>query len=121
MAGVVHVQWYATVLRQDLLAAEVARVSPLALRYGAAQYAVHRSNDDRYIIRQMLWFEDKADWYRFWDGPEMIEFRRRHMGHYQVPISYVWYDEIAAGAVGPEVPLEPAPEPEPEPAPQAAS
>jgi hypothetical protein len=118
--GVVHIQWYATVLRQHALAAEITRVAPLSLRYGATQYAVHRSHDDRYSIRQMVWFESKADWYRYWDGPEMVEFRRRNMGHYQNPINYIWHEEIAAGALGPEVPLEPAPEPEPQPAPQGA-
>ena len=121
MAGVVAVEWYATVLRQDSLAAELAAVTPLSLRYGASQYAVHVSRDDRYKIRQMLWFEDKRDWYRFWEGAEMNEFRRRNAGRYQVLINYAWHDEIAAGALGPEVPLESAPEPEPEPAPQAAS
>ena len=35
----------------------------------------------------------------------MIEFRRRHMGRYQIPINYVWYDELVAGALGPEVPI----------------
>ena len=120
MAGVVHIQWYATVLRQQALAADISHVAPLALRYGASQYAVHRSNDDRYTIRQMVWFESKQDWYRYWDGPEMIEFRRRQMGRYQIPISYVWHEELAAGALGPGVPLESAPEPEPEPEPQVA-
>ena len=113
MAGVVHIEWYATVLRQEALAAEIARVSALSLRHGATQYAVHRSDDDRYKIRQLIWFGNKQDWYRYWDGIEMIEFRRRNMGHYQTPISYVWHEELAAGALGPEVPLEPAPEPEP--------
>ena len=117
-AGVVHIQWYATILRQDHLAAEVARVSPTALRYRATQYAVHRSRDDRYKIMQMAWFESKADWYRYWDGVEMIEFRRRNLSHYQIPINYVWYDELAAGALGPEVPTG-EPEPEPAPAPSA--
>ena len=121
MGGVVWVPWYATVLRQETFAAEVARVAPLALRYGATQYAVHRSQDDRYKITQMAWFESKSDWYRFWDGPEMIEFRRRNLGHFQVPIVYVWHDELAAGALGPEVPLAPEPEPEPETTPHAAA
>jgi hypothetical protein len=115
MAGVVWIPWYATVLRQDLMAEEVAAVAPIALRYGATQYSVHRSQDDRYKITQMAWFESKRDWYRYWDGPEMIEFRRRHSGHFQVPMVYVWHDELAAGALGPEVPLVPEPEPEPEP------
>jgi len=114
--GVVVVQWYATVLRQDTFAAAVAQAAPLALRYGATQYAVYRSRDDRYRINQMAWFDSHADWYRFWEGPEMIEFRRRNSTHYQIPITYIWHDELAAGALGPEVPLAPEPEPEPEPA-----
>ena len=118
MAGVVHIPWYATILRQDALAADIAAAAPLAMRYGATQYAVHRSLEDRYRIRQMMWFESKEDWYRYWDGPEMIEFRRRSTGHYQIPINYEWHDELAAGALGPEVEV---PEPAPEPEPQAAT
>jgi hypothetical protein len=113
MAGVVHIDWYATVLRQDRFAAEVASVAPLALRYGATAYSVHRSRDDRYKIMQMTWFESKVDWYRYWDGPEMMEFRRRNLGRYQIPITYVWYDELVAGELGPEVEGEPEPEPAP--------
>ena len=119
MADLVWVQWYATVLRQKAFAADVARVAPIALRYGATQYQVHVNNDDRYRITQMTWFENKADWYRYWDGPEMIEFRARNIRHFQVPITYAWADEIAAGALGPEVPASEA-EPAPEPQPQAA-
>jgi hypothetical protein len=115
MAGVVHIDWYATVLRQERFAAEVAYVAPLALRYGATAYAVHRSRDDRYKVMQMAWFESKQDWYRYWDGVEMIEFRRRNTGRYTIPITYVWYDELVAGALGPEA------EPEPEPTAPAPS
>ena len=61
MAGVMHVDWYATTLRQDLFAAELCAVAPLALRYGATQYSVHRSQDDRYKIIQMAWFEEYQD------------------------------------------------------------
>jgi hypothetical protein len=107
MAGVIHIDWYSTVLRQEAFAVEVAYVAPLALRYGATQYSVHRSRDDRYRIVQMAWFETKQDWYRYWEGLEMIEFRRRNTGHYQIPISYVWYDELVAGTLGPEVGVEP--------------
>jgi hypothetical protein len=107
MAGVVHVDWYATVLRQEAFAVEVSYVASLALRYGATQYSVHRSRDDRYKIMQMAWFESKPAWYRYWEGPEMVEFRRRHAGKYQIPIQYIWYDELVAGALGPEVGLEP--------------
>jgi hypothetical protein len=51
----------------------------------------------------------------------MSEFRARNSGRYQIPIVYVWHDELAAGALGPEVPTIPEPEPSPEPAPPAAA
>ncbi len=119
--GVVYIPWYATVLRQETFAEAVAAIAPLALRYGATQYQVHVSRDDRYKITQMAWFATKRDWYTYWDGPEMTEFRRRYSGHFQIPIVYFWSDEIAVGALGPEVPLTAVPEPEPEPTPQAAA
>ena len=128
MADLVWVKWYSTVFRKDAFAADLAQVAPLALRYGATQYSVHVDNDDRYRVTQMTWVPSKTAWYRYWDGPEMIEFRARNMGRYQVPIAYSWADEIAYGALGPEVPTAepngaPTPNgtPEPSPAtPQAA-
>jgi hypothetical protein len=120
VAGVVHIPWYATLLRQQSLALEVAQLAPIALRYGATQYAVHQSRDDRYKILQMAWFESRTDWYRYWDGPEVIEFRRRNSGRFQIPIVYVWHEELVAGALGPEVGLEPEPAPEPQPHPTTA-
>jgi hypothetical protein len=121
MAGVVHIPWYATVLRQERFAEAVAAVAPICLRYGATQYQVHRSLEDRYKIVQMMWFESDADWYRYWEGPEMIAFRRRNAGYFQIPVTYIWHDELASGALGPEVPLAPEPEPSPETEPQAAA
>jgi hypothetical protein len=120
MAGVVHIPWYATLFRGDELTAEVAQAAALSLRYGATQYQVHRSLDDRYKILQMVWFESKTAWYRYWDGPEMIAFRRRNSGRFQVPITYLWHEEIVAGQLGPQVGLAPEGAPEPEPTPIAA-
>lgn len=111
MAGVVRIPWYATVFRGDTFADAVVAISPLALRFGATRYAVHRSRDDMYRIDQMLWFESKDDWYLYWESPELIEFRARWMGKYQIPVVYVWYDELAAGDLGPQVPTH---EPDPD-------
>jgi hypothetical protein len=97
MAGVVYIPWYATVARHDELAEDICEMAPVVLRYGATKYAVHRSRDDRYKITQMAWFEAKSDWYRYWDGPEMIEFRASHSRRYQIPVVYVWHDELTVG------------------------
>ncbi len=97
MAGVVHIPWYATLLRSDNFAEAVAEMAPLSLRYGATKYAVHRSRDDKYKIHQMMWFDSKDDWYRFWESEDLIEFRARYSGRYQIPIVYIWHDELVAG------------------------
>src|ERR1700689_5467921 len=99
MEDLMWVLWYATILRQNSFAESVAEVAPIALRYGATQYKVHVNNDDHYKITQMTWVPNHATWYEYWEGPEMIEFRARYSGKYQVPIVYVWVDEIAAGSL----------------------
>jgi hypothetical protein len=80
------------------------------MRYGATEYQVFRSRDDRYKFIQMATFESKLEWGRFWEGEEAIAFRTNHQGWYQVPVLYVWQDRIAQGGY-PEVtaaPLAPA-------------
>jgi hypothetical protein len=97
MAGIVHVPWYATVFRGDKLAAAVAEIAPVALRYGATSYAVHRNRDDAYKILQLAAFESKSDWERYWNGPDMIRFRAINQSLYQVPLLYSWADVIIEG------------------------
>lgn len=97
MAGVVHIPWYATGFRGDKLAAALEEVTPLAVRYGATSWGVHRSRDDRYSMLQMVAFEDKLDWERFWHGPEMTRMRATCSSWYQVPITYVWHDVLVEG------------------------
>jgi hypothetical protein len=114
-----HVQWYATVFRGDMFVDAVSEVAaPATLKYGASRYSVQRSQDDAYRIIQQIWFDSKDDWYRYWEGPEMREFRARYSGKYQVPITYVWHSEYAADGVAPEavVPADLDPEPQPTPA-----
>lgn len=101
MAGVVHIPWYATLFRGDKLAAAVAEAAAASIRYGATQYKVHRSRDDAYRILQMVWFESRLDWERYWEGPEMVALRTNHSGQYQVPVLYVWHDELVDDVIEP--------------------
>ena len=97
MSGFVHVPWYATGFRGDQLQAELERVTPLATRYGATQYVVYRGRDDRYKFLQAIEFEDHLDWERFWEGPEMVDFRTFCQGWFQVPVLYSWFDLVCQG------------------------
>jgi hypothetical protein len=96
--GVIHIQWYATVLQDEIFADAIAeQAAPLTFKYGATKYSVMRSKDDPYRMTQYVWFDSHDDWYRYWEGPEMREFRAYWSQKYQVPIVYVWFDEIASG------------------------
>jgi hypothetical protein len=102
MSGTVIVPWYATGFRGDAFEVALNEVAATALRYGASSYAVYRARDDRYKFQQLASFEKHLDWERYWDGPEMTDFRGRHSSWYQVPVLYGWWDETTVGAVAPE-------------------
>jgi quinol monooxygenase YgiN len=105
--GVIHVQWYATVFQGDIFVDAInEQAAPLALEYGATKYSVMRSKDDPYRMTQLAWFESHDDWYRYWEGPEMREFRAYWSGRYQAPITYVWFDEVVSGEAAPAVATE---------------
>ena len=99
MAGTVIVPWYATGFRADGFEDALGEVAATALRYGAESYAVYRAQDDRYRFQQLAAFESKLDWERYWEGDEMVYFRARHSGWYQVPVLYGWWDLTAHGGI----------------------
>jgi hypothetical protein len=103
MGGTVIVPWYATGFRGDAFEAALNEVAATALRYGAGSYAVYRARDDRYKFQQLAFFAEHLDWERYWNGPEMTEFRVRHSSWFQVPVLYGFWEKTAGGAV-----LEPA-------------
>ncbi|HUN77370.1 MAG TPA: hypothetical protein VMU32_00450 [Solirubrobacteraceae bacterium] len=110
--GTVIVPWYATGFRKEGFAAALNEAAAVALRYGASSYTVYRSRDDLYRFQQLAHFERYSDWERYWEGPEMIGFRTRHSGWYQVPVLYGWWDVTAAGELDPDavwLPAEPSP------------
>jgi hypothetical protein len=97
--GIVHIPWYATIFRGDKLAVALQAIAPVALRYGATDFAVHRSRDDQYRFLQMVTFETKLQFERYWYGEEFIGFRADYATWYQVPVLYVWNDVVVAGSM----------------------
>ena len=95
MAGVVHIPWYATGFRGDALEQALEEISRLSLRYGATSYHVYRYRDDRYKFLQVIAWNDKLDWERYWEGQDLIDFRVINSGYYQVPVVYQWVDQVA--------------------------
>jgi hypothetical protein len=96
-AGSVHIPWYATLFRGDQFEAALMEIAPVAIRYGARDYTVYRSRDDRYKFLHASTFESKLDWERYWNGAEFIQWRARYTSWYQIPLLYVWHDVVIAG------------------------
>jgi hypothetical protein len=99
MAGVVQVPWYATLFRGDKFEVALQEIAPVALRYGATDYRVYRSRDDRYRFLQMATFEDHYDWDRYWNGEEFSVWRGDYSSWYQVPVLYTWSDLVVHGGM----------------------
>ncbi|HEV2997628.1 MAG TPA: hypothetical protein VGX16_00860 [Solirubrobacteraceae bacterium] len=93
------VPWYATGFRADEFEAALGEAAAIALRYRASSYGVYRSREDRYRFQQLAAFESPLDWERYWEGPEMIDFRARHSSWYQVPVLYGSWDQTAGGGL----------------------
>jgi hypothetical protein len=96
--GVAQIPWYATFFRGDEFEAALRDIAPIAMRYGALDYIVYRNRDDRYKFTQSATFESKADFERYWYGPEMTTFKTVHSGWYQVPILYTFADIVTSGS-----------------------
>ncbi len=97
MAGVVNIPWYSTLFRGDQFEVALLEIAPLALRYGASDYEVLRSNDDRYRFWQFSHFNDKGDFDAYWYGPEFMEWRADYTSWYQVPVLYTWFERVSHG------------------------
>ena len=101
MAGVVNIPWYSTLFRGDQFEVALGEIAPISLRYGATDFQVLRSNDDRYRFWQFAAFEEKMGFEAYWYGPEFSEWRADYTSWFQVPIIYTWFDRVLAGELAP--------------------
>ncbi len=104
MADSFHIAWYATGFRGEKLERALEDVTATSLRYGATEWSLHRSKDDRYKILQIVGFTNKTEFERWWQGPEMIQFRAITSGWYQVPLVYTPHDLVGGGRVVADAP-----------------
>lgn len=92
--GMVHIPWYATFFRGDKFEVALKAATEVSAKYGATDFAVYRSRDDRYKFLQTVSFNSKLEWERYWNSQEMIDFREEFSSFYQVPVLYVWNDVV---------------------------
>jgi quinol monooxygenase YgiN len=100
MAGVVILPWYATFFRGDRFEQALEEIAPIALRYGALDYEILRSQQDTYKFMQLSTWERKHDFEAYWGGPEFSRWRADHQSWYQVLIMPEWNDRVARDEAG---------------------
>jgi quinol monooxygenase YgiN len=100
--GVAQIPFYVTLFRGDRFASSIKEIAPVALRYGASRYSVHRNRVDTYKFLMMNTWEDKQAFEAYWYGPEFNHWRAVHSSWYQVPLLYTWADLIIEGGTGEE-------------------
>jgi len=103
--GVVHLPFYATGFRGDDLAAALAQLAPISLRYGATRYDVYRSRDDRYKFLLEIEFDEKSQWDAFYYGDEFTSMRAACSSWFAVPLLYWWNDSVCRGSLRREAEL----------------
>ena len=99
MAKAVEVQWNLTPFRSDDFVEGLRPYAELSINYGAKGYLLIRQADDELIVKQLSFFEQKADWDRYWNSDAMCEMRAKLAGHYAVPLLYTWQEVITHGHV----------------------
>ena len=67
MSVVFNVPWYATGFRGDSFEVALNEIGPVALRYGASNWAVYRYKDDLYKFQQIATFEDSLQYTLYWN------------------------------------------------------
>jgi hypothetical protein len=100
MAVVYNIGWYATGFRGDSFAEALQEIAPVALRYGATEWAVYRAIDDRYKFQQMATFESKAAGDLYWNSPDFSAWRTRYSSWFQVPVVPAPLKLIGSGGLG---------------------
>jgi hypothetical protein len=91
--------WFVNPFRGDQFAEAWTPHAAAAMRYGASGWALLRSADDPLRFTQISFFEDHADWDRYWYGDEMAAAREEILGLFQVPLQYTWQHVIGIGSL----------------------
>jgi hypothetical protein len=99
MAGVVHIPWYVSLFRSDAFGEALSEIASVALKYGATEFTIYRSNDDKYSYLQVAAFDTKLDFERYWLSDEFKEWRSRYGSWYHLPVVYQWHEVVASGRI----------------------
>lgn len=95
----VEIVWSVVPFRSDEFVALWRPYAELAINFGAKGYLLLRQADDELIVKQYAFFENKADWERYWNSDALQKGRTKILGLHAVPLLYTWQEILTHGQV----------------------
>jgi quinol monooxygenase YgiN len=97
MIEMVSVDFHLVPFRAAKFAALYRPAVPRVMAYGATGYAFHRSEDDSDHFVHVSFWENRADFQRYWLSREMIAVREQTLGLYGQPVIPGWSQVLERG------------------------
>jgi hypothetical protein len=95
----VQINWIINPFRAEKFEAIWLPAAEAMLDFGARGWAFLRSGDDPQEFIQLGLFDDKLDFDRYWQSPEITAYRVQVTGLYHVPILPIWLTVEGSGQI----------------------
>jgi len=94
---VMEIDFQTTPFRAEKFIAVYAPAAARVLAYGASSYLLYRSEDDPDHFVHLSFWDDRADFERYWFSSEIQEVRRKLSGYYEQPVLPHWGIQYGRG------------------------
>lgn len=98
MAHISEISWHVTPFRAQRWIDLWEPAAAKATEYGAADWAIYRSNEDPLLFRQVITWENKSDFDRYWNSEEISELRAGIIDLFDKPLLPVWCTPIVSSS-----------------------
>ncbi len=94
MAYISELSWHVTPFRAQRWIDLWEPAAAKATEFGALNWRIYRSTEDPLLFRQVITWEDKADFESYWFSEEVSAIREQVIDFYDKPLLPVWCTPI---------------------------
>jgi heme-degrading monooxygenase HmoA len=94
-----YIEWHVTPFRRDAFLEVWEPALERALAYGAKGSFLTRNEDDPLHIRQVTFWDNRADQQRWWFSDELSHLRQNALKYFHKPVEQHWHAHIAEAAL----------------------
>jgi len=94
MAYISELSWHVTPFRAQRWIDLWEPAAAMATEYGAVNWQIYRSTEDPLLFRQVITWNDKADFESYWFSEEVSAIREQIIDMYDKPLLPLWCTPI---------------------------